>query len=280
MSRQYLSYSSIQTLIEDPRRWYGEKILGKRTEEFKDFFVRGKAVHLAIEHYNKTWEINPDIAINYVKEEIKKEMAKNNWQMEYGIEDRIVKEVTTALGNYFSTNPPQATQSEVETRADFDTTGVEFKWYIDAIHEHECLADYKVVGTFTDIDNDRKGTYAKYTRQGHFYLLAHFVNTGEWLPTFKIIEILYKEPDLTKCRKDTIIAMAKAKGIDSPEGTIPQMITKYWLRPKVVNEIEIPLNQKYIDMVKQQWFAAVSMYHNFVEKGQNIALYAMNKLDG
>ncbi len=279
-NKQYLSFSSIDTLITDPRRWYREKILGQREDEFKDFFVRGKAVHMVIDHFNKTWDINPDIATNYVKEQIKKEENRKHWPLEDWLEEKLLKDTVTAIENYFSTNPSQATQSEVETWADFGTTGVLFKGYIDAIHEHECIADYKVVWSFTDVENDWKGGYAKYVWQWHFYLLAHYINTGERLPTFKIIEILYKEPDLLKCRKDTIIQMAKDKGITNPEGTIPQMVVKYSLRPKVVNEIEIPLNQDYIQMVKQQWLAAVSMYHNFVEKWQNHVLYAMNKLDG
>lgn len=279
-NKQYLSFSSIDTLIIDPRRWYKEKILGQRENEFHDYFVRGKAVHMVIDHFNKTWDINPDIATNYVKSEVHKEQNKLQAPLEDWLEEKILKDTLTAIENYFSTNPKQATESEVEMLVDFGTTGVMFKGYIDAINEFVSIDDYKVVGSFTDVDNDWKGSYAKYVWQWHFYLLAHFIKTGKWLPNFNIIEILYKEPDLLKCRKDTIIQMAKDKGIENPEGTIPQMVVKYGLRPKVVNVIEIPLNQDYIEMVKKQWLAAVSMYHNFVEKGQNYVLYAMNKLDG
>jgi hypothetical protein len=51
---EYLSYSSINTMVTDPKKWFQEKIMKIRDDEFNTYFARGNAVHSVIEHYNKT----------------------------------------------------------------------------------------------------------------------------------------------------------------------------------------------------------------------------------
>jgi hypothetical protein len=61
-------------------------------------------------------------------------------------------------------------------------------------------------------------------------------------------------------KKEELIEMAKAKGIESPEGTKEQLIERYKLEPITVKEIVIQKNDDMIQAVKDQFRAAYAMY--------------------
>ncbi len=279
-TREYLSFSSIDTMIKDPKRWYQEKIKKNRDEIFKTYFVRGSAVHAVIEHYNKTWEINKDIWYSMIMAKVAEEKDKGRDVSQKDMEDTTIQ-FECAVDNYFSTNPPRAKEAEYETRAKLiPTREMYYMGKIDAITE-DALEDYKVKGKLTNLEypNDKDDeTLAKYKRQAHFYLLSYEIETWKKLSKVVFKEIMTKVPDLLKCRKPTIIKMAQEKGIKEPIGTIAHMVEAYDLKPVVTQDVIIQRDDKFMGLVLDQFNTACNLYDATKTIGEKMLLYSMDRL--
>lgn len=279
-TREYLSFSSIDTLIKDPKRRYQEKIKKNRDEEFKTYFVRGSAVHAVIEHYNKTWEINKDVWYSIIISKVAEEKDKWREVSQKDMEDATIQ-FECAVYNYFSTNPARAKHAEYETRAKLiPNREIYYMGKIDAVND-DSLDDYKVKSSLTNLEfpSDRdKQALAKYKRQAHFYLLSYEIETGKKLNRVNFKEILTKVPDLLKCRKPTIIRMAKEKGIKEPIGTIAHMIKEYGLTPVVTQDVVIERDDKFMGLVLDQFNTACNLYEATKSIGEKMLLYSMDRL--
>ncbi len=276
----YLSFSSIHKMVTDPKTWYEEKFLKQYKFEFNQSYVVGGAVHDAIDKFNKWQGLENANAYLYMHAEIAKFEEQNKEHIEQSIIDTMKKEIDNAIENYAMTDPLRAPSSEETLWADIASWyGVIFNARVDAIFDNY-IEDYKVVKSFTDPDGGfmQERTYAKYVWQGHFYMLAYQKQHHKKLEKFVITEILKGKPNLMRCDKSTLIAMAEENWNSNVTGTKEEIIAKYKLEAKTVNRIEIPRDEVMMEIVVDQFITAANMYNVIKDMWPKVLLYSMEKL--
>lgn len=276
-NKKYLSFSSIDLLCKDPKRFYREKIMWFRENEFQTYFTRGNAVHATIEKFNKTGERDLTVWLLIIHQDIAEEEKRTRQPFDPDVIQKITQEYETAIENYQDSDPVRAKSAEEFIKVDLmKNAPLGFVAKIDAIHE-DSIEDYKVKDSLTNIDNDRRGDYIKYQRQGHFYMIAYEIDKGKRIEDFYIREIMTRKPDLMRCKKDTLIQLAKDKWIAEPTGTKEDMIREYNLTPQTVQKIHIKRDPAFDNIIMKQFKTAVSQYLVCEEMWEEALLYAMDK---
>ena len=252
-----LSYSSLKLLNENPSDWYKQYILKQRIDEYKDYFVVGKAFHLIVEQYNKKWIVNSEIGVKHIEESCKKYNHKEPI-------DGELKQSACLVDNYFYDEPIRAEEAELEI-------GMTMSWFpfiaiLDAVYTNDwVIEDYKAVSKFTDIsDKNWFEKMSEYYHQAGYYMIAFKEKYGTYPKYVQFTEVKKSVSNLMYSTKDNIIALCKDFQPEDSKLTKEKIIEKYNPRPIGKNIIKVHYNSELIDIVT---------------KKIDIAIYNINLLD-
>lgn len=254
-----LSYSSIRLLNENQSKWFRQYIKGEWDNEYKSYFVVGKAFHLIVEQFNKTGKRDSKIGYDYLYSECKR---LNHTEPLY-IEEA---QISALFSNYFDGTEEQHEFAELSiTSNEFE---LPFLWILDWVHNGK-VYDYKAVTHFTNEDNEKwQEKLIEYHIQWGIYMMLykkHF-----WFaPTSAVfIETKKSQSNLMYSKKDTLIDMAKLKSNRSDEDTKltkEKLIEKYKLVPVGKNIVEVPFSEELIDRCKDIINNAINVIKNMKE---------------
>lgn len=256
-----LSYSSIKKLFENPSAWYNERILWIRDNTFHDYFVVWNGMHNIIESYNKTGNKNKKIWQSYIFKE--SERLKHEWELY-----KEFSQLDALYTNYFDWTEVRAEEAELWVTTEF--CWVPFMGKLDWVHKSlGYLEDYKCVASFLNEDNEMgMKKLNEYYIQGGIYMILYHKHYWEYPKFARFTEIKKSVPNVLRCKKPTVIAMAK----DSPEWnvadeklTIPKLCEKYNLKSSGKNIIDIPYSPELVARCNQLILRWIDVIKNMKE---------------
>lgn len=254
-----LSYSSVKLLNENSTKWFSQYIKGIYDNEFHDYFVVGNAFHLIIENFNKTGIRNIKVGQSYIYKEAERLNHKEELYKEFTQLDAL-------YNNYFDWEEIKPKESELEVTTVFDW--VKFIGKLDAVHDWY-IEDYKWVSSFLNEDNEQwMEKLAEYHIQGWIYMILYKEKYWEYPKFARFTETRKSIPNLMRCKKSTIIEMAKATGKreNDEKMTIEKLIEKYRLVAKWKNIIDIPFSQELVDRCNTLILRAIEIIKNMREE--------------
>lgn len=254
-----LSYSSIKLLNENPTKWFSQYIKWIYDNEYHDYFAVGNAFHNIVEHYNKTGVKNIKVWQSYIYKEA--ERLNYTWELY-----KEFAQLDALYNNYFDWTEIKPKHSELSIETEFGW--VKFLWKLDAVHDWY-IEDYKWVSSFLNEDNEMgMDKLNEYYVQGWIYMILYKKQFGEYPKFARFTETKKSLPNLMRCRKPTIIEMAKATGKweDDDKMTIEKLIEKYRLVANGKNVIDIMFSQELVDRCEQLILRAIEIIKNMKEE--------------